>query len=368
MFKICKSKVLLFAVVSTILPAGVSAQKRDPSELFENAAQANPQFALGVAYVVGQNEPKVKTSGPTTFRGSTAVADDAPWHIGSIGKSFTSTLVMRLVDKGMVDLDTPIDQYLPSHKDSMHPDWRSLNLRQLLSHTAGLPANPPNKVMRKTFNNKPSAGRYAALSAMWSEPLKRSGEFYYSNVGYVLTGFVVEEVTKSTWEELIQTEIGMPFGLRSLGFGAPVPQDAATGHKSILGIPMPVPPQNPLSDNPRWMGPAGTLHLNLRDLMKWGQLHLQACAGHRNDFLELTSCQTMRTPVSSGYGLGWVIQTTKSKPKAVWHNGSNTMWYAVLYMVPEDELVIAAATNTYSPERVDELVKKLVSALTPIPE
>ncbi|WP_263843827.1 serine hydrolase domain-containing protein [Roseobacter sinensis] len=351
--------------LASLAPAAVTADDISPLSLFQEAARAQPQYALGVSYALGRDDPTVMTSGPTVRRGSDPVADTAPWHIGSISKSFTATMVMRLVERGELQLDTPVGQYLASDAGGMHPDWSGVTLRQLLSHTAGLPANAPRKIIRDTYTLPPEVGRHRVLSTMWGAPLAgTSGEYVYSNLGYVLAGHVLETVTGEPWETLVQSEIGQPLGLSSLGFGAPTQADAARGHKSLLGLRRPVEPDGPASDNPAWMGPAGTLHLSLADLVAWGQLHLEACAGERADYLSVTSCQAMQTPVSSEYGLGWVVQRSGAGQPMIWHNGSNTMWYAILILSPEDELVVAVATNVYTADRIDALARRLVSVLT----
>lgn len=359
-----KLATLVGTSLAVVFPTSSRAEEMSPRDLFNAAAQANPDYAFSISYAFGQDAPVVMTAGPTTKRGSIAVANDARWHIGSISKSFTSTLVMRLVDRGELNLDTPVGQYLAGFDDSVHSDWKAISLRQLLSHTAGLPPNAPRQVTNETLELEAYDGRRAVLSAMWSNPLDgETGTFLYSNIGYVLAGLVVEEVLRIPWEEAILSEVSRPLGLSSLGFGAPTQLDAAKGHRSVLGFKMPVLPESQASDNPRWMGPAGTIHLSMADLIKWGQMHLKACDDRMPEYLTKASCLTMQTPVSSDYSLGWVLQKSDTAGSLVWHNGSNTMWYAILLIAPENRLVAAVATNTYTPEPIDKLARELTAAL-----
>ena len=359
-----KFVTLVGTMLATVLATSSKAEKTSPRDLFNAAAKANADYALSISYAFGQDAPVVLTAGPTTKRGSMAVANDARWHIGSISKSFTSTLVMRLVDRGELNIDAPVGQYLADFDDSIHSDWKAVSLRQLLSHTAGLPANAPRHVTNETYELEAFEGRRAALSAMWSKPLDgETGTFLYSNIGYVLAGLVVEEVLGLSWEEAILSEVSRPLGLTSLGFGAPTQSNAAEGHRSVLGFKRPVSPESLASDNPRWMGPAGTIHLGMADLVKWGQMHLMACDGRMPEYLTKASCLAMQTPVTSDYGLGWVLQMSDTTGPIVWHNGSNTMWYAILLIAPENELVTAIATNIYTPEPIDQLARDLTAAL-----
>jgi len=334
--------------------------------LFAEAAAADDRFALGVAYGIGEAPPTILNAGPLHIGTTDQVGIDAPWHIGSITKSFTATLILQLMERGDLELDTPIKSYLTRFADAMHADWQALTLRQLLSHTAGLPANAPIAVLRQPETANPTARRITVLQAIWDKPLrKETGIFDYSNIGYVLAGTIAEEVTGQAWEGLITTNIAEPLGLKSLGFGAPTAASAPWGHSSFLGFKRPVDPNGKGSaDNPRWMGPAGRFHMNLKDLIAWGRAHLEACKGNKPALLSQASCQQMQTEIASEYGLAWVIKPqSDTRPRLVWHNGSNTMWYAVLVMIPEHDIVLAITKNRADTTGVDELVKQVIPVL-----
>ncbi|MEL6572539.1 MAG: serine hydrolase domain-containing protein [Pseudomonadota bacterium] len=326
---------------------------QDTDAIVVAAATAAPNFALGVAIADKGSPPQTYTFGPRRTGGVEPVAPDAVWHIGSITKSFTATLVLQHVDRGLLTLDAPIGDYL-SPAIEMDPSWRALTLRQLLSHTAGLPANAGIGAMRLRATDNLHQLRQTVLSGLWSKPVT-PGSFAYSNVGYVLAGYVLETVSGETWETLVQTEIAAPLKLTSLGFGPPRGSGDAWGHRNFLLLKRPVDPMRIGADNPAWIGPAGTLHMSLADLAKWGQAHLAACAGDLPRFLSAEACATMQTEIAGQYGLGWVVPDGGR----VWHNGSNTMWYAVLSIDPSRNQIIAAATNVMQPQRIDALVSSL---------
>ena len=332
--------------------------------VFNQATQSQSKFAVSASYSIEQSNPVVLTSGPTFKGGNIAVANDARWHIGSISKSFTATLIMRLVERGLLNLDQPVVTYLSDHSAEMHDDWKAATLRQLLSHTAGFLPNPPKLLKTKGMELTALESRLTVLSELWDQPKKlKVGAFKYSNTGYLLAGFVAETITGLSWEELITTEIAKPLGLNSLGFGAPQEPDAPMGHRGLPFFKRPVDPMDIESDLPKWIGPAGTLHLSMSDLAKWGQTHIRAGQGKMQDFLSKESCEIMQTPGAGNYGLGWVIQPSLNMGPVVWHNGSNTMWYALIHVVPERETVVAIATNVVSYFHINSLHKKLSLAL-----
>ena len=94
------------------------------------------------------------------------------------------------------------------------------------------------------------------------------------------------------------------------------------------------------SDNPSWFGPAGTVHMSIKDLLVFGRAHLMATRGNLPSFLSKQVSFRMLSPISNDYGLGWVIQD-----KTAWHNGSNTLWYALLIIDPISDTVFVAAQN-----------------------
>lgn len=332
---------------------------------FAALAAKQKRFAIGAVVARGGARPLVLVSGQRHRHSTEPVGLAAPWHIGSITKSFTASLVMRLVDHGCLALDQPLETLLPAEAEAMHPRWRDITLRQALSHTAGLPANLPMLELLRPGGQDLAAERLTRLRKLWADPPGGAvGQFLYSNVGYLLAGLVVEAASGRPWEELIVTEVAKPLGLSSLGFGAPTAADSAWGHRKRFGLSFAKNPRAAGADNPAWMGPAGTLHLNLADLAVWGQIHLAACRDERPEFLSGESCRVLRSPVATEYGLGWVVQSLPDRPETlVWANGSNTFWYAILGMVPERDLVLAVALNRFDQQGGDAALRALLTAV-----
>lgn len=359
---------MIGAALLGIWPHWGMAQDASASDVFARTAQAAPKQAFGAAYAFDNDRPTMMVAGPRSRNGAGAVTPDAPFHIGSISKSFTAALLMQLAQEGRVSLSAPIGTYLTGPKYALHPTWAALTLEQLLSHTVGLKANASLREMMQRHAETPSAGRLRVLSALWQDPVPhRAGKMRYSNLGYVLAGMVAEEVTGQAWEDQIQARFGRKLGLRSLGFGAPDAANAPLGHVGLMGVKKPLAPEAREADNPAWMGPAGTIHLNMADLARWGQVHLQACKGNAPQFLRAENCQRLWAPVSKMYGLGWIVEQPKGLVPKRWHNGSNNRWFAVLAVYPKHNLVVATASNHATGQRVTKLEDKLARALVAAP-
>ncbi len=314
------------------------------------AAERNiPGMAVG--YVQGAGAPVVAVQG-VLFKGTTQpVVPDARWHIGSITKSFTATMVMRLAERGVLSLDAVLGDLLPEFRDEMHGDWQAITLNGLLSHSAGLAANFTRAQMKADFGDDLRMVRLGLLRAHWGKPLPgKPGKFNYSNMGYVLAGFVAETRTGQPWQALIRDEIATPLGLKSLGFGPPVGRDDPRGHRGWPPFKRAIDPTDRWADNPAWLGPAGTIHLDMSDLLEWGRAHLRACRGELPDFLSTQACERLHRPVVRDYALGWTLMPLPGLDQPILtHDGSNTMWYASLSFSPEADVVMALTMNQASP-------------------
>jgi len=358
----------VIAAAANVLAVSAATAQTDPSAAppwlapFSTLVEDHGNVAYGAALAKGGDAAVIVEHG-LRFRGSEdQVGPDALWHIGSITKSFTAVLVLQLVEEGLLDLDAPIGPVFAEHGVAMHADWANSTLRQLLSHTAGLQANVAKEDFGKTWSPDLAIARSEVLQSYWSEPATGTpGTFHYSNLGYVLAGHLAETVAGEAWETLVLTRIAEPLGMTSVGFGAPNDDKSAWGHRTWFGMARPVDPDgDEVSDNPAWMAPAGTLHMTLADLVTWGQAHLDACAGKPSQLLSGPHCDLMKQPIADDYGLGWVTQTMDDGTTVVWHNGSNTMWYTLLVMVPEADLVLALSQNTGNGRRIDLLSQAIL--------
>jgi CubicO group peptidase (beta-lactamase class C family) len=272
--------------------------------------------------------------GTTRADRKTKPANDAAWHIGSDGKAMTATLMARLVEKKLVNWDTTLAEIFPREAKDFHPDAATITITQLLSHTAGLPANPEGPDRLKS--------RLAVTKIALKE---KPGEgFLYSNWGYIIAGAVIEKLTGTTWEKAIEKELFDPLGIKSFGFGAPTGNRAIRGH--VNGQPTPT---GFAGDNPTLYGPAGGLHLSLADWVLFAQDHLKGHQG-KGKLLTKESYQKLHTPVADNYALGWLTRTKDGQTTFLGHDGSNTMWYARISLDLEKGTGVCIVTNTAGPE------------------
>jgi len=271
------------------------------------------------------------------------------WHIGSITKSVTATMIARLVESGQLQWSETIGERFPDA--TIHDDYRPVTLRQLLTHTAGTPANFSYDVLLQ----EPALGeectrarRDAVLKVIADEPAYPPGEQHaYSNVGYTIAGAMAEQATGISWEDLVRREVFEPLNLTGSGFGPPQSPDETLdqprGHRPLLAWKIAV---DDKADNTPIMGPAGTVHMTLEDLCTYATEHLRGELGD-GKLLSAETYKLLHTPELDNYACGWVAEAPKDTipHKHVWHNGSNTMWYALLVFIPEQNMTVAVTSN-----------------------
>ena len=188
------------------------------------------------------------------------------WHLGGITKSITATMIARLVESGQMQWSDTIGEFFP--EASIHEDWKPVTLKQLLTDTAGAPANFPKEVWLQRPPLGPEctqARREAVLGVIAHKPEHTPGEKYvYSNVGYTIAGAMAEKATGATWEDLVKREVFEPLKLTGAGFGPPKSPDETLeqprGHRVSLGGKVSADDDE---DNTPIIGPAATVHMTL---------------------------------------------------------------------------------------------------------
>jgi CubicO group peptidase (beta-lactamase class C family) len=168
-----------------------------------------------------------------------------------------------------------------------------------------------------------------------------AGDYFYSNIGYVIAGTMAERITGQSWETLMKNRIFDPLGMSSAGFGPPgtIDQiDQPWGHSKSDGDWQPS-----QLDNPEEAGPAGTIHCSVEDWAKFISIYLKQ---DNTAILERRFIDKLIDPVGT-YACGWVVEDQdRAGGLVLAHNGSNAMWYAGVWVAPELNRAFIACTNS----------------------
>ena len=277
------------------------------------------------------------------------------WHIGSDTKAITATMIARLVEQGVMSFEDTLADSLPAFAKDMDPAYRRVTIKQLLSHTAGLPPLtddkdlPPFPAVIKLIEGVKPQRAAIARKYLTMPPASAAGEFEYSNLGFIIAGAIAEARTGKTWENLIREQVFSPLGITNAGFGAPGASgayDQPRGHLEAADALRPLDPQDAESDNPPALGPAGTVNIALKDWLLFAQDQQNGTHG-RGKLLKAETYRLLHTPVTGNYALGWGSKLDPDgMPLLLTHTGSNGFWVADIRIMPKHDIIILIATNS----------------------
>ncbi|KJQ55930.1 D-alanyl-D-alanine carboxypeptidase precursor [Microbacterium sp. SA39] len=311
---------------------------------------------------------------------------DSVFQIGSITKVWTATLVMQLVDEGLVELDAPIRQYLPEFALADEAAASTITVRQLLSHRSGIEGD----IFTDTGRGDDAVSSYLTLLGDAAQIFPPGSFFSYSNAGYVVLGRLIEVLRETTWEQALIEHIATPLGLQTV---SPSPYEAilhrvAVGHvgPDAEGVQQPAPFWAMARSNE----PAGSmLAMSARDLAAFARAHLQIAAGETvatnsegddPSLLSRDSALAMRstevhlprlTGMGAAWGLGWEIDR-EGEGMLFGHDGNTIGQSSFLRLAPEAGVAVVLLTNGGDGaglfhDIADELLREMAGITLPTP-
>jgi CubicO group peptidase (beta-lactamase class C family) len=326
------------------------------------AAQAEGRAPSLVAAVV--------RGGDAVWHGSRTCVDghgpdeNVQYRIGSITKTFTAVLVLRLRDEGLLDLGDPLEKHVPGTGAG------EATVAQLLAHTAGLAAETPGSWWERT----PGSLRPELADVLGEQPfLHPVGRLHhYSNPGYTLLGALIEELRGAPWEEVLRREVLEPLGLNRTSGRPQAPHAGGWAVHPWADVMMP----EPAEDLGR-MAPAGQLWSTTGDLARFATFLVQG----DERVLSTGSLLEMRTPAApleaaeladgDAYGLGLQVLHRGGRI-LVGHSGSLPGFVAALVIGVEDDVAAVVLSNCTSGPRAltvaTDLVRIVAEAEPRIPE
>jgi CubicO group peptidase (beta-lactamase class C family) len=300
----------------------------------------------------------VVRDGRTVWHGArTAVDGHGPdentqYRIGSITKTFTAVLVLRLRDEGLLDLGDLLEKHLPGTGAG------EATVADLLAHTGGLAAESPAPWWERT----PGALRPELGDVLGEQPLLHPAgrRFHYSNPGYTLLGALVEELRGAAWEDVLRREVLEPLDLNRTSVRPQAPHAGGWAVHPWADVLLPEP-----AEHLGRMAPAGQLWSTTGDLARFAVF-----LTHGDDrVLSAESVREMRTPAApaeaedvvagSAYGLGMQIQHRDGR-LFVGHGGSLPGFLAGLSISVEDDVAAVVLANCTSGPLVSTVASDLV--------
>lgn len=343
-----------------VATAGAESEElRDVSALLEPIRNESKLPALAAAKVADGRLVALGAVGVRQVGDTEPVTPHDKFHLGSCTKSMTATLCAFVVQQGKLQWTSTVEEVFADQAEKFHAQVRRITLEQLLTHRSGLPEDrSPDPILQLTLRSLsgplPRQRRALVELVLARRPAVPPGtQHQYSNLGYTLAGAMCERATGRSWEQLMREQLFAPLGMVTAGFGPPGSAevvDQPRGHL-LRGNNWKAMPPGELADNPQVIGPAGTVHCSLADWAKYAVFHLRGARGEEPR-LPAEVFQKLHTPppgVEQSYAFGWVVtERGWAGGKAPMHDGSNTMWYAVIWLAPSKNAAYLAATNAAS--------------------
>jgi CubicO group peptidase (beta-lactamase class C family) len=352
----------LIAILLLLLaPAAASAADLSAALTTSMQGKAAPGAAVLVikGYLPGQE----------AVRGFARMDTKAPlrpgqrWHLGSDTKAMTATLVGRLVDKGLLRWDAPLEKMLPELATVMRAEYRDVTLVELMSHRSGLPENPTDDALFKSFydSSEPlQSQRLAwATAGLKEAPVgPKRAKNSYSNTGFVIAGLIAERAAGKPYETLMQEEVFAPLGIRSATFDQRPGPDEPWGHVDGRVA------DRKLDPNPPMLNPAGGARMTLRD---WAMFCVDQMHGFngRGRLLKPETYRMLQTAQGdNSAALGWGAQAGAlgRKGPTLGHSGSDGNWMAIVVLFPKTGEGVLSVTNAAESMGGDKLAVEVARA------
>ncbi len=264
------------------------------------------------------------------------VKPETIFESGSVGKQFTATAVMMLVEEGKVGLDDPLTKYFKTAPQS----WNGVTVRELLSHTAGFGDYPKDFDFRRDWTEDQLLKLVEGIPLAYAPGTK----WEYSNLGYLTLGILIHRVTGEFYGDFLQQRIFHPLEMSSTRIisEADIVPNRAAGYRLVKGE----------LKNQEWVSPTmnttadGSLYFSTLDLAKWD------AALYTERLLKKSSLDQMWAIVKlkngqrnkGHYGFGWFIDERQGH-RCIHHDGAWQGFQTAIDRYVDDQLTVIALSN-----------------------
>jgi CubicO group peptidase (beta-lactamase class C family) len=362
----------LIALPFIALPALATPSSNEPDIASIDAyinAQMQADHIPGVALGLVHNDQIVHLRGfGEADQSGRAVTPHTPFILASVSKSFTALAVMQLVEAGKIELDAPVQRYLPWFHVADPVASARITVRHLLYHTSGIPSSG---YACQTDQVTMSLEQYVRSLATLSLDRPVGSRPDYCSTNYDVLGLIVQTVSAQPYGTYVQQHIFAPLQMHdSFASEQEAKRDGlAQGHRWIFGVPAPFDFYNPSNL------PAGELISSAEDMTHYLVAQMNGGRFGSPSVLSEASITTMHAPGvpreggSGSYGMGWLNGSLAGVP-ALWHGGNTFHFHTLLLIEPQIHwgAILLVNANSFIPpglESLDAGVTRLLAGQTP---
>lgn len=332
----------------------ISQNKNQVSTLLEEVVAKKTVVGVAAGYSINGKTIQQSAAGYANKKAGVKFTLDTPVRMGSIAKPMTAIAVMQLVELDLINLDVPIQTYIPDYPKTQ------ITTRHLLSHTSGIPGYKDGNESNTTISY-PSL--YDALDLFKNRNLlfEPGTQYSYTTYGYTVLGVIIEKVSGITFEEYMQKNIWDKAKMTKTGvdkFGVKVNNKSELYNRNNGKGKAKIAKENNLSNRI----PAGGFYTTIEDMIKFGNSILN------NTFIKESTLELMRQHHSlekenNAYGFGWFLYGKKPKEGTIiGHPGAQIGSTSFLFIVPSKKAVSVVLANTSRAQSdVDPIANKLLN-------
>jgi CubicO group peptidase (beta-lactamase class C family) len=330
---------IVFCTIGLVIFCGIARAQTSATAVDDYVrAEMRRQHIPGLSLLVVKDGKIVQAEGfgLANVELQVPVKPETVFQSGSVGKQFTATAVMMLVEEGKIALDDPLTKYFADAPAT----WKDVTVRELLSHTAGFGDYPKSFDLRKDWTEDEELKLIESIPLAYPPGTK----WEYSNFGYVTLGILIHRVTGEFYGDFLQQRIFQPLGMQTTRIisEADIVPNRSAGYRFVKGE----------LQNQEWVSPVvnttadGSLYFTILDLAQWdGALYTEKLLKRSSFDLMWTPARLKNgQPNKGNYGFGWFIEQ-RNQHRCIHHDGAWQGFETAIDRYLDDHLTVVALSN-----------------------
>ncbi|RPJ52017.1 MAG: class A beta-lactamase-related serine hydrolase, partial [Methanobacteriota archaeon] len=338
-----------FGLVASLLMPSLSSVAKGSQSLDLQAvdsflqAQVKANRLPGLAVAIVQGDEIIFAKGYGEAVPGEPVTSQTQFYIGSVTKGFTALAIMQLVEQGKLELDAPVQKYLPWFKVADPAASGKITVRHLLNHTSGLgDAGDPNV---SAYTSSLEEQVHLLANVHPTAPV--GSQFQYYNPNYRVLGLLIEQVSGQSYSDYMQSQVFEPLGMKKTTTDPAEALDLAQGYSRAFGFPL-----------PRSQGyipgaiSSGYVISTAEDMARYLLAQIHNRQANSRQMLAPESLAAMRTlpaGVDTEYGMGWMIMENGN---TIAHGGAREYFQCFVAVGLKEEIGFVTLYNQNSMENM----------------
>ncbi|HEY0579395.1 MAG TPA: serine hydrolase, partial [Candidatus Nitrosocosmicus sp.] len=337
-----KRLITILALFCVLFNTANSQQNNDKqlSSAFDKVVEE--QFKVnetGVAVLVSRNGKIIyeRAQGMANLELSVPMQTYTIFRIGSITKQFTAVAILQLMENGKLNLQDDITKYLPGYPTQ----GNTITIEHLLSHTSGIRDFTSIK-----DNEKRIAIDYTPneiIDYFKGQPMRFAPgtKWEYSNSGYFLLGYIIEQISGKTYGQYLEENIFKPLGMRNSFYtdNGTIVKNRASGYTQ----------GNKVIENARYISmtqpyAAGSVQSTVEDLFKWNQAVQSYKLIKKETLAKALTKYILNDGTETNYGYGWRLGYIRESP-SIWHGGLIDGFMSMAMYLPKEDVFVTVLSN-----------------------